>query len=462
MKKPEKEKAAQKEQMKEGGTEEGRRHETPSGKGSAFSPQSKDAFAIEKTKRAQKVEKKPLVPEVSIGLVGHVDHGKTSLTEALTGKWTDTHSEEVKRGITIRLGYAEATFYKCPKCKGHEQYSRAPKCQRCFSDCEPLRTVSFVDAPGHETLMATVLSGAALMDGAILLVSAIEQCPQPQTREHLKALEIVGIKNIVIVQNKIDLVTEDQAMKNYQQIKDFIKGSIAENAPIIPVSARQGINIDALIEAIEKAIPTPARDPKKPLKMLVARSFDVNKPGTQIDKLRGAVIGGSIIEGVVNVGEIIELCPGIKIKDRFHPIVTKVMGIQQAMRDVQTAGPGGLVGISTEMDPYWTKSDSMTGNVVGMPGKLPKPAYQLNLNVHLLERVVGSREELKVEPIKINDPLMLTMGTARTVGVVSSSKGSRIAVGLKLPVCALKGDKVAISRQVLGRWRLIGWGIIEA
>jgi translation initiation factor 2 subunit 3 len=443
-----------KEKPKEGGIEEGKRQEPPSGK-------AKDSFAIEKTKRVQKVERKPLVPEVSIGLVGHVDHGKTSLTEALTGRWTDTHSEEVKRGITIRLGYAEATFYKCPKCKGHEQYSRTPKCQRCFSDCEPLRTVSFVDAPGHETLMATVLSGASLMDGAILLISAIEQCPQPQTREHLKAMEIVGIKNIVVVQNKIDLVTEEQALKNYRQIKDFLKGSIAENAPIIPVSARQNINIDALIEAIEKTVPTPKRDTKKPLKMLVARSFDVNKPGTPIEKLKGAVLGGSIVEGEVKVGDVVELCPGIKVKDKYQPISTKIMGIQQAMMDVQKAGPGGLVGISTEMDPYWAKSDSMIGTVMGVPGKLPKPAYQLTLSVNLLDRVVGSKEELKVEPLKINDPLMVTMGTARTVGAVSSVKSGKAVLSLKLPVCVEKGEKIAISRQVMGRWRLIGWGIIE-
>ena len=431
-------------------------------KENAEKPQKqKDAYAIEKTKRVQKAEKKPLVPEVSIGLVGHVDHGKTSLTEALTGKWTDTHSEEIKRGITIRLGYAEATFYRCPKCKGHEQYSITPKCRKCFSECSPVRTVSFVDAPGHETLMATVLSGAALMDGALLLVSAIEQCPQPQTREHLKALEIVGIKNIIIVQNKIDLATEEQALKNYQQIKDFLKGSIAENAPIIPVSARQGINIDALVEAIEKFIPTPKRDAKKSLKMLVARSFDVNKPGTPIEKLKGAVIGGSIIEGEVHVGDTVELCPGVKVKDKFQPVSTKVTGIQQAMMDVQSAGPGGLVGISTGLDPYWAKSDSLTGTVMGVPGKLPKPAYQLSLEVNLLERVVGSKEELKVEPIKANDPLMLTMGTARTVGTVTFSKGNKITLNLKLPVCAEREEKVAISRQVMGRWRLIGWGSIQ-
>jgi translation initiation factor 2 subunit 3 len=423
--------------------------------------ETKDSFAIERTKRTHKAERKPLVPEVSIGLVGHVDHGKTSLTEALTGKWTDTHSEEIKRGITIRLGYAEATFYKCPKCKGHEQYSNTPKCRKCFSDCSPIRTVSFVDAPGHETLMATVLSGAALMDGALLLISAIEQCPQPQTREHLKALEIVGIKNIVVVQNKIDLATEEQALKNYQEIRSFVRGSIAESAPIIPVSARQSINTDALIGAIEATIPTPKRDPKKPLKMLVARSFDVNKPGTPVEKLKGAVIGGSIIEGELRTGDTVELCPGVKVKEKFQPVSTKVSGIQQAMMDVQSAGPGGLVGVSTELDPYWAKSDGLTGTVVGIPGKLPNPAYQLVLSVNLLERVVGSKEELKVEPIRIGDPLMLTMGTARTVGTVAFSKGNKTTANLKLPVCVERGEKVAISRQVLGRWRLIGWGIIE-
>jgi translation initiation factor 2 subunit 3 len=266
----------------------------------------------------------------------------------------------------------------------------------------------------------------------------------------------------VIVQNKIDLVDEEHAMKNYQEIRSFLKGSIAEQAPVIPVSARQDINIDALVEAIEKSIPTPKRDTKKSLKMLVARSFDVNKPGTSITKLKGSVIGGSVIEGEVRIGDTVELSPGIKIKDKFQPVTTKVTGIQQAMMDVQSAGPGGLVGISTELDPYWAKSDSLTGTVVGVPGRLPKPSYQLTLSVNLLERVVGSKEELKVEPIKANDPLMLTMGTARTVGVVSLSKGNKTSMNLKLPVCVEKDDKVAISRQVLGRWRLIGWGTIES
>ncbi|MCK5261591.1 MAG: GTP-binding protein, partial [Thermoplasmatales archaeon] len=150
----------------------------------------------------------PKPPEVNIGMIGHVDHGKTTLTQRLTGKWTDEHSEELKRGISIRLGYADAAFYKCPNCDEPQCYTTNKTCPHCNSPCELLRVVSFVDAPGHETLMATMLSGAAIMDGAVLVIAANEQCPQPQTREHLTALEIAGTKNIVIVQNKIDLVSE--------------------------------------------------------------------------------------------------------------------------------------------------------------------------------------------------------------------------------------------------------------
>jgi len=156
----------------------------------------------------------PKPPEVNIGMIGHVDHGKTTLTQRLTGKWTDEHSEELKRGISIRLGYADAAFYKCPTCNDPECYSTQKTCPNCKGKTELLRVVSFVDAPGHETLMATMLSGAAIMDGAILVIAANEVCPQPQTREHLMALEIIGAKRIIIVQNKIDLVSEEDAVVN--------------------------------------------------------------------------------------------------------------------------------------------------------------------------------------------------------------------------------------------------------
>ncbi|MDD4653591.1 MAG: GTP-binding protein, partial [Methanothrix sp.] len=148
-------------------------------------------------------------PEVNIGMVGHVDHGKTTLVKSLSGVWTDQHSEEVKRGISIRLGYADATFRKCPSCPEPDAYTVDEKCSHCGSETQILRTVSFVDSPGHETLMATMLCGAAIMDGAVLVISANEPCPQPQTKEHLMALNITGIDKIVIVQNKIDLMSRE-------------------------------------------------------------------------------------------------------------------------------------------------------------------------------------------------------------------------------------------------------------
>ncbi len=400
-----------------------------------------------------------LLPEVNIGMVGHVDHGKTTLTQALTGKWTDTHSEEIRRGITIRLGYADATFYKCPKCKGHACYCTSEKCPKCFSQAKPVRTVSFVDAPGHETLMTTVLTGTALMDGALLVISAHEPCPRPQTREHLTAMDVVGIKRIVVVQNKIDLVTEEEAMKNYQQIKEFLKGTVAENAPIVPVSAQRLVNIDALIEAIENSIKTPERDLSKPPKFFVARSFDVNKPGTPISKLGGGILGGSLVQGKFNVGDEIEIRPGMRIKEKFEPIRTKITGLQKSMVGIDTATPGGLLGVMTELDPALTKSDRFVGNVVGPPEKLPPVSERIAMKVKLMERVVGTKEELKVEPVRRGDVVMLTVGIMRTVGTVTTS-GEKVEVQLKMPVCADRGERVAVSRQVMGRWRLIGFGEI--
>ena len=241
----------------------------------------------------------PKPPEVNIGMIGHVDHGKTTLTQRLTGKWTDEHSEELKRGISIRLGYADAAFYKCQTCDDPACYSTQKTCPNCKGKTELLRVVSFVDAPGHETLMATMLSGAAIMDGALLVIAANEVCPQPQTREHLMALEIIGAKRIIIVQNKIDLVSEEDAVKNYEQIVKFVKGTCAESAPIIPVSAHHDINIDVLIKTMEEHIPTPKRDMEKPPLMYVARSFDVNKPGTKLSELKGGVVGGSLLQGTL-------------------------------------------------------------------------------------------------------------------------------------------------------------------
>jgi translation initiation factor 2 subunit 3 len=426
-------------------------------------PEKSDkADKVEKAEKTEKPDKadKRLIPDFNIGIVGHVDHGKTTLTEALTGKWTDTHSEEIKRGISIRLGYADITIYKCPKCGGSKAYSTSNKCIGCFSAGEPVRTLSFVDAPGHETLMATVLSGAALMDGALLVIASNEECPQPQTYEHLTALNIVGISKVIIVQTKIDLVTREQALANYQQIKNFVKGTIAENAPIIPISSRQRINLDLLIETIDTVMTPAERDPKKAPKFLIARSFDVNKPGTEIEKLEGGVIGGSLVQGRLKLGDEIEIKPGIKIKDKYEPITTKITGLQKAGKNLAEIGPGGLAGVSTALDPFLTKSDSLSGSVASLPGKLPQIVSKLKMKTTLLKRVVGTKETLDVGEIKTGDMLMVTLATMRTTGSVVSGRPGEPELMLKTPLCVDKGEKLSISKLFSGRWRLIGYGEI--
>jgi len=409
-------------------------------------------------------EKDKLIPELSIGLVGHVDHGKTTLTKALSGKWTDEHSEELKRGITIRLGYANTTFYKCPKCEEPECYSVTKKCKNCKTECIPLRNVSFIDAPGHETLMATMLSGAAIMDAALLMVSAIEPCPQPQTKEHLMTLEISGIKNIIIVQNKIDLVSKEQVLENYNEIKKFLKGTIAENAPIIPISAQHNINIDSLINSIQENFPTPKKDITKDPLFLIARSFDINKPGTLIKNLKGGVLGGSMKQGIFKKGDSIEIVPGIKKEKQgriiWQPIKTKIESLITGEQEVKELTPGGSAGIQTQLDPSLIKSDSLVGNVIGLPNKIPEVLEEINLKQNLLERVVGSKDELDVEPIKKGEILMLNVNSTATVGTVMELKKDSINLKLKKPVAAFKQDRVTISRMVGARWRLIGYGNI--
>lgn len=408
----------------------------------------------------------PVQPAISIGLVGHVDHGKTTIVSKLSGKWTDTHSEEIKRGITIRLGYANAVFYKCPKCQEPGCYGISKKCSKCNSECIPLRKVSFIDAPGHESLMATMLAGSAIMDCALLIVAANEECPQPQTKEHLMALDICGIKSIIIVQNKIDLVSEEAALKNYEQIKSFVKGSIAENAPIVPISAQHNVNIDLLIKTIEEYFKTPKRDSSKEPIMFIARSFDINKPGTEFKKLNGGVLGGSLKQGVIKVGDSIEIRPGRKVEKEgrtfWLPVTTKVIGLVTGDTPVKEVGPGGSFGLLTELDPFFVKSDSMTGNITGLPNKLPQVWSEFDLEPHLLQRVVGAKKDLEVEPIKKGEVLMLNVNSSATVGIVTALNKGLIHANLKMPVCAMKEDRVTISRRLEFRYRLIGYGMIKS
>jgi len=377
---------------------------------------------------------------LNIGIVGHIDHGKTTLLHKLTGKFADTHSEELKRGITIKLGYADTII----ESKGKKRY------------------ISFVDCPGHEMLMATMLSGAALIDAAILVIAANEGI-KPQTKEHLMALQAKKVNNIIIVQNKIDLVSKEEALKNYQEIQKFIKGTIAQNSEIIPVSAQQNINIKKIKDLLLE-IKIPERDLNSKPEFLIARSFDINKPGTKIENLHGGVIAGILKKGTFRIRDEIEIKPGISEKHAnqiiYKPIKTKIISIYRGKYAIKQAAPGGSLAFETELDNVLTKQDSLSGNIASTPNNLPEISNKIKLKFHLFPEVLGEEKTTKIENLKTNEMLMISVNTTITVGQIIKLNKDEIEISLKIPIVPIKGDSVGIARNIHSHWRLIGFGEI--
>jgi len=390
------------------------------------------------------------IPEINVGVVGHIDHGKTTLLSKLTGKFADTHSEELKRGITIKLGYAEVVISK-----DKDGYNQSQK-------GKPVRYVSFIDAPGHEMLMATMLSGAATIDAAILVVAANEGI-KPQTREHLMALQAKKVKNIIIVQNKIDLVDKDQAVKSYKEIKEFVKGTPAENSIIIPASAQQKVNIEKILEALVE-IEIPKKDEKADPVFLIARSFDINRPGTLIKNLNGGVLGGILKQGTLKVGDIIEIKPGLSKKKAgeyvYTPLKTKIKSLHKGSESVEKILPGVSISIETELDPNITKTDSLTGCISSKENILPDVSTKIKIKSELFKEIFGEIENKAIEKLKTKDMLMLSVNTTITVGTVEKIEGDIVTLLLNIPIVALNKDNVGIARNIDGHWRLIGLGEI--
>ncbi|CAJ0883759.1 12232_t:CDS:10 [Entrophospora sp. SA101] len=381
----------------------------------------------------------PLSPEVisrqatiNIGTIGHVAHGKSTVVKAISGV-----QNELERNITIKLGYANAKVYKCeneeclrPGCYKSYRSDKEehPLCERagCGGKMKLLRHVSFVDCPGHDILMATMLNGAAVMDAALLLIAGNESCPQPQTSEHLAAIEIMKLKNIIILQNKVDLCKESACEEHYESILSFVKGTVADGAPIVPISAQLKYNIDVINEYIVKKIPIPIRDFTSDPRLIVIRSFDVNKPGAEVNELKGGVAGGSLLCGVLKVGDEIEVRPGILTKDnegKIHckPIFSRIVSLFAEHNDLKFAVPGGLI------------ADRLVGQVLGSVGKLPQIYTELEINYFLLRRLLG----VKTDDKKQTKVLMVNIGSTST------------------------GGRVLNVKTDMARIQLIGWGKIK-
>jgi translation initiation factor 2 subunit 3 len=469
-----------------------------------------------------------------VGTIGHVAHGKSTVVKAISGVTTVRFRNELERNITIKLGYANAKIYKgtlpenanavkeeAPaeakeedakegagdeedevevpvededgddeleaQQKGGFYTSRGSSHPDVFTDDKTgvvyrlRRHVSFVDCPGHDILMATMLNGAAVMDAALLLVAGNETCPQPQTSEHLAAVEIMRLENIIILQNKVDLVKPDAAQAQHEQIRKFVAGTVADSAPIIPISAVLKYNIDVVCEYLVHKIPIPLRDFTSAPRLIVIRSFDVNKPGQDVINLQGGVAGGSILQGVLRVGDEIEVRPGIVTRSevttdaegnptgggiRCSPIFSRISSLYAEHNDLQFAVPGGLIGVGTRIDPTLTRADRLVGQVLGLKGQLPDVYSDIEISYYLLRRLLGVKtadggKQAKVQKLSRGEILMVNIGSTATGGKVQAVKGDLAKILLTQPVCTQEGEKIALSRRVDKHWRLIGWGQIR-
>jgi len=315
-----------------------------------------------------------------------------------------------------------------------------------------------------------MLNGAAVMDAALLLIAGNESCPQPQTSEHLAAVEIMKLKHIIILQNKVELIKEEEAMAKYQEIQNFVSGTSADSSPIIPISAVLKFNIDVLCEYVCTQVPVPLRDFTSSPQMIVIRSFDVNKPGEEADSLKGGVAGGSILKGVLKTGDIIEVRPGIITKDQdgqvhCRPIKSRIVSLFAERNELEFAVPGGRIGVGTTVDPTLTRADRLIGQVLGHPGGLPDVYIEIDVSFYLLRRLLGVKsstgsQATKVNKLKKGEFLMINIGSNSVGGRLAQIKGELAKVELNSPVCTRVGDKIALSRRVEKHWRLIGWGEI--
>jgi len=337
---------------------------------------------------------------VIVGTAGHIDHGKTLLVKALTGIDADTLAEEKRRGITIELGFV---FLDTP---GYG------------------KQIVFIDVPGHEKLVKTMVAGASSIDAALLVIAADEGISL-QTREHFDILRLLGLERGLVALTKSDLVREDRIQEVTGQVKDFLRGSFLEDAPIIPVSAVDGSGVETLKQALMAVgDEVGKRHDSGIFRMPVDRVFTMRGFGT--------VIAGTILSGRVREGDKVEIFP--------DGITGKVRGIQVHHKKVV----GSSLGKRTALNLQDVKKDLLRrGQCAGEPGSL-SPTYRLDANLRLLESYGKS--------LKNRTRIRLHVGTAEIISRLVLLEGDAVLPGqealvqfvLESPTVALPGDRFVI------------------
>ncbi len=392
-------------------------------------------------------------PIINIGMLGSVSDGKSTTVYSMTGVKTQKHSNEMKRNITIKPGYANMKIYK-----NNDKYN--------IKQGELVHHVSFIDCPGHYQLIVTMLSCIKLMDGIILVVSAAESLEKkPQLLQHIMAIKISGIKNVIVLLNKLDLVKKSVALERYNQLCDLLNKYEIKPKIIIPVCMNYGIGVDVLLSSIMKFMPPKiesidSNGINKKSYFMISRSFDINKVNINALNLVGGVVGGSLINGSFKIGDEIEILPGIINKNSdgclvHKPHYTKIISLKSEITDLDIVRPGGLIGIGTNIDPFYCKNDKMIGMVVGLKGFLPPVYYTIKIKYTELESFSDNKKWIKYKGV----PVIVIIGTNCVDSNIIHVNDSIIELKLVKPVC-IDNDMIILCDKTLESFNIVGYGYL--
>ena len=402
-------------------------------------------------------------PIVRIGMLGSVSHGKSTFVNKVTGIKTQKHSSEKTRNITIKQGYANMKLWGD---SNEEKQSFHPTDSEVtsYEDYELVNHISFIDCPGHQEYIDTMLSSVNMMDGAIVIVAADQKLSHnPQLVQHLAALSLYDVKKLIICINKIDLVERHIVMERKEELDTLLEQYNIVPYIIIPTSFNKMIGVKYVLDSIMELF-----NPTEYLKNLemnplfkTSRSFDINKPGTDWNDINGGVIGGTLFSGSLKVGDTIEIRPGqvSKQKDKFvcTPFKTVIHSIKTDNMNLDSIIPGGLIAIGTELDPFYCKKDNMSGNIVGRVGMLPSVYHTINMKGNVVTTF-----GFKWDP-KENDSVMLSIGTRMCEARLCKKLNDVFTFELMKPVCIEDNMMIVICRTIDKILRIVGKGnLIES
>ena len=389
-------------------------------------------------------------PIINIGMLGSVSDGKSTTVHSLTGIKTQRHSDEMKRNITIKPGYANMKIYQSED----GEYSTE-------GNGELVHHVSFIDCPGHYQLIVTMMSCIKLMDGIILVVSAAEDISKkPQLIQHIMAIKMSGIKNVIVLLNKLDLVKKTVAIERYKKLCEELNKYQIEPKAIIPVCMNHKIGVQNVLKNIMMYMgPNINRQNENPI-FMISRSFDINRVNIKYDDINGGVIGGSLIGGNFKIGDEIEILPGIISKKPTgelynKPHYTKIISLKSETTELESITSGGVIGIGTDVDPFYCKNDNMIGMIAGLKGTLPPVYYEITMIYNNIK--FDSEDSVYYKHKKMT----IIVGTNNIDGEIDQFDETHIKLKLNKPACISNDSIIVLCDRTSGNFQICSYGYLD-